>query len=274
MNKIALCNQKGGVGKTTTTLNLARAAYLQGLATLVIDLDPQANLTTAILGRAPADSGEETIADVLSDRSDATAADVIRETGWAATAARPAGRVDMLPSGGDVLASVGSELYMMTTGREHRLREALATLDADDSSPTYDLVLMDCPPSLDLLPVNALTAADKAIVVTTAALWASDGIARLMRTVGGVQKYSNPALALAGIVVTMYEARTRRMKGRYDELVAAAPAPVWDPPVQKATWIAEAAEAGAGLDEWDTPQATNLAAVYDSYLSRILDGDS
>ncbi|OLL70263.1 Chromosome (plasmid) partitioning protein ParA / Sporulation initiation inhibitor protein Soj [Pseudonocardia sp. Ae168_Ps1] len=261
------------MGKTTTTLNLARAAHLRGIPTLVVDLDPQANLTTAFLGRSPADDGEETIADVLSDRTDTTAADVIRATGWLPTDEYPArGRVDVLPSGGDVLASVGSELVVMPAGREYRLREALAALVADEEAPRHELVLLDCPPSLDLLPINALTAADLALVVTTAALWASDGIARLLRTVNGVQKYSNQSVHLAGIILTMFEGRTRRQAHRRDELLSNAPAPVWDPPVPKATWIAEASEAGVGLDEWGTPAAANLAAVYDGYLTRLLDG--
>ena len=153
----------------------------------------------------------------------------------------------------------------MATGREHRLREALAAHPGD-----YGLVLLDCPPSLDLLPINALTAADHAVVVTAAALWASDGIARLLRTVEGVRRYANPKVHLSGVIVTMFEGRTRRQRHRHEELVANAPAPVWDPPVPKATWIAEAAEAGLGLDEWDTPQASNLARVYDGYLDRVL----
>lgn len=257
MRVVALCNQKGGVGKTTTALNLARSAHLRGLNTLIVDLDPQANTTTTLLGHAPEVSGAETLADVLSARSDATASDVIVKTGW--------DHLQVLPSGGDALADVGSELVAMGPGREHRLREALA------SAAGYDLVLLDCPPALDLLTINGLTAASRVVIVTSAALWSSDGIARLLATLEAVQRYSNPELQAIGVIVNSLE-RTRRQRHWHEELVANAPAPVWAPPVPKATWIAEAVEAGVGLDEWNTPAASVLLEVYDGYLTRILEG--
>ena len=141
----ALCNQKGGVGKTTTTINLARAACLRRMRTLVVDLDPQANATSTLLGKLTS-AEQESLADVLSARSDATASDVIVATEWAG--------VDLLPSGSDALADVGAELVTMGPGREHRLREALSALK------DYDLALLDAPPALDLLTINALTAAE------------------------------------------------------------------------------------------------------------------
>lgn len=260
---VALCNQKGGVGKTTTALNLARAAHLRGLPTLVGDLDPQANTTTTLLGQAPDATGDESVADVLSARSDAGLADVLRATGWA--------HVDVLPSGGDTLADVGTELVAMGPGREHRLREAFATYRADPAGRDYQLVLLDCPPALDLLTINALTAADSTVIVTKAALWSSDGIARLLATLDAVRKYSNPTLTTRGIIVNEFE-RTRRQRHWLAELLANAPAPVWEPPVPKGTWIAEAAEAGMGLDEWNTPAANVLAETYDAYLNHLLDG--
>lgn len=260
---VALCNQKGGVGKTTTALNLARAAHLRGVPTLIGDLDPQANTTTTLLGHAPDTNGTETVADVLSARSDAVLGDVITATGWE--------HVDVLPSGGDTLADVGAELVTMGPGREHRLREAFAAHQALDGARRYGLVLLDCPPALDLLTVNALTAAGRVVIVTTAALFSSDGIARLLSTLAAVHRYSNPDLDVAGVIVNSFE-RTRRQRHWFAELLERAPAPVWQPPVPKATWIAEAVEAGAGLDEWNTPAAAALAATYDGYLSHILEG--
>lgn len=253
---VAMCNQKGGVGKTTTALNLSRSAHLRGLNTLIVDLDPQANTTTTLLGHAPDAAGAETLADVLSARSEATAADVILKTGWE--------HVQVLPSGGDTLADVGSELVAMGPGREHRLSEALGSVSG------YDLVLLDCPPSLDLLTINGLTAASRAVIVTSAALWSSDGIARLLATLEAVQRYSNPELRPVGVIVNSLE-RTRRQKHWHEELVTNSPVPVWDPPVPKATWIAEAVEAGVGLDEWNTPAASVLLDVYAGYLDRILE---
>jgi chromosome partitioning protein len=252
---VVLCNQKGGVGKTTTAVNLARAAHLRGMRTLLVDLDPQANTTSTLLGKAP-DADVETVADVLSARSDAAAVDVIVPTGWDG--------VDVLPSGGDALADVGSELVAMGPGREHRLREALARLNG------YELVLLDSPPALDLLTINALTAADRIVIVTTASLFSADGIARLLSTVEAVRRYANPNLRIAGVIVNALEERTRRQRHWLNELVTNAPAPVWQPPVPKATWIGEAIEAGVGLDEWGSPAASVLAGTYDHYLTHIL----
>jgi chromosome partitioning protein len=256
----AMCNQKGGVGKTTTGVNLARAACLRSMRTLVVDLDPQANTTTTLLGATPG-AGTETVADVLSARSDATAGDVVTKTGWTG--------VDVLPSGGDTLADVGGELVGMTTGREHRLREALEQLRRDSNVEPYDLVLLDCPPALDLLTINALTAADRGLIVTTAALWSSDGIARLVSTIQAVRRYANPRLQIAGVIVNALEDRTRRQRHWMAALMEHSPAPVWQPPVPKATWIAEAVEAGTGLDEWGTAAAAVLAETYDRYLAQL-----
>lgn len=253
MPVIALCNQKGGVGKTTTTLNLARAAHRDGHRVLVVDLDPQANTTATFLG-GPLAAGTPSVAEVLSARHQAGLGEVIFPTGWAG--------VDVAPSGGDTLADVAGELVTMGPGREHRLAEALRPAG-------YDLMLIDCPPTLDLLTINALTAAGKLLVVTTAALWSSDGIARLLGSVEVVTRYTNPDLAVAGILVNAFEP-TRRCRHWLEELHTNAPAPVWTPPIHKATWIAEAAEAGLGLDEWNTPAATVLAETYQTFLTALL----
>lgn len=252
----AMCNQKGGVGKTTTTINLSRAAHLRGLRTLIIDLDPQGNTTTTVLG-AMSSPQAETVADVLSIRTPTTARDVIVETGWA--------KVDVMASGGDVLADVAGELVGMGPGREHRLREALAEVSDD-----YDLTLIDCPPALDLLTINGLTASDRLVIVTAASQFSLDGISRLLRTIDSVRQYSNKDLRIAGVIANAVEQQTRRQRHWLDELVEAAPAPLWKPTIPKATWIAEALEAGVGLDELETPRGNVMNEVYDGYLTQLL----
>lgn len=132
MQVLALCNQKGGAGKTTTTANLARAAITQGRRTLVVDLDPQGNLTSVLAAEEVAED-VVSLADVLSPRTNIAVAVVITDGVWKG--------LDVLPSGGDRLAAVGSELIVMTTGGALRLRRALKTVATD-----YDLVLIDCPP--------------------------------------------------------------------------------------------------------------------------------
>lgn len=255
---VALCNQKGGVGKTTTELNLARAAHLCGLRTLVVDLDPQGNTTSALLGRRP-DPNTETLADVLSKRSTAKVGDVVVATGWSG--------VDVLPSGGDVLADVGAELVMMGPGREHQLETALRAVGR-----RWDLALLDCPPALDQLTINALTAAELVLIVTTAALWSNDGIARLLSTIDAVREFSKRGrpLTVAGVVVNALDERTRRQRHWLEDLKANSPVPVWLPPIGHHTWIAEAAEAGLGLDEWGTEAARELAGVYNRYLTNLI----
>jgi len=255
MQVLALCNQKGGAGKTTTTANLARAAITQGRRTLVVDLDPQGNLTSVL---AAEDVAEDVVslADVLSPRTNIAVAEVITDGVWKG--------LDVLPSGGDRLAAVGSELIVMTTGGALRLRRALKTVATD-----YDLVLIDCPPSLDLLAINGLTAAHAAVVVTTPELFAINGIARLLTTIGHVREDTNPELVIGGVVANSVQ-QTNRMRGWLEELAANMPAPVLHPPVQRATWIGEALESSTGLDEWGTVAAAELHRVYTSYLDTIL----
>lgn len=282
--KVGAVNQKGGVGKTTTTLNIARAAHNRGLRTLIVDLDSQANTTQTLLGREPDKEGEVTIADVLSGRVPTTLAEVVQSTGWS--------NVDVVPSGGDILGDIESELVVMPTGREYRLREAFDVFLASPAGADYDIVLVDMPPSLSQLVINGLSFVDVVLIVTEASLYSANGIARLLRTIESVRKYNNPDLRIAGTIVNAFEARTRRQKHWLDELKAAGlteaataadgtgtpaatasigPAEVWEPVVPKATWIAEAQEAGVGLDEWGTVQARVLQQdVYDVYLTRLL----
>jgi chromosome partitioning protein len=183
---IAVANQKGGVGKTTTAINLGAELAAQGVHTLLVDLDPQAN-ATAGLGLSGRDG--PTIYDVILD--DTPLADVVVAT--------PQSGFDLAPSGPDL---AGAEVELVPAmAREQRLLRALA--DAD-----YEVVIVDCPPSLGLLTVNALTAAHEVLVPVQCEYLALEGLGQLTRTLEAVQRNLNPELHLGGLLLTMYDSRT------------------------------------------------------------------
>ncbi len=187
---LAIANQKGGVGKTTTAINLATALTAVGQSVLLIDLDPQGNASTGLgLGRDDRANGTYSL---LSQES--TAAEVIRST-----AVRNLG---IVPAETDL---AGAEIELVNEERrEFRLRDALRTGDA---TIRYDYVLIDCPPSLGLLTLNALVAADAVLIPLQCEFFALEGISQIIRTIDLVRRGLNPGLRLQGIVLTMFDRR-------------------------------------------------------------------
>lgn len=256
----AYCNQKGGVGKTTTVYHHARAAILAGMRVLVIDADPQGNITSSLTeDMQESDAG---VADALSSRSDLTLADVLVPGIW--------DRLTVAPTVGDDLADVRNELAITAEpGRESRLRAQLEAIRGD-----YDLVLIDCAPSIDPLMINALTAAEAVVIVTESKLYSANGLAKLMTTVGQVREHYNPRLVVAGLVINAHEAHT--LAGRHwaevlTEAAEQAQLPILAPPVPKRQPIMDTTETARGLDEGDA-DSRELAEIYAAHLEQLMKG--
>lgn len=250
---LGVCSLKGGVGKTSVTLGLASAALERGLRTLVVDLDPQGDSTLA-LATAPAAG---TVAEVLDDPRLETLNAAIAASAWA-------------EQGLDVL--VGSPDSARHDGYGHdgstreldRLRFALAWLHS------YDLVLIDCPPSLGGLTRTGLTACDRAVVVTEPGLFAVTAVGRAMRTIDDLRRGPAGQLQPLGVVVNRVKARSIEQAFRLEELSGLYGPLVLSPFVPERAALQQAQGAAQPIHAWPGQGARELAGTFDQLLDRAL----
>ncbi len=256
MGVTAVVNQKGGVGKTTVSLGLAAAAAADGRRVLVIDLDPQANATTG-LGVWDA---TDTIDQALESERPGALRSAVRRSGWEA----PDGVavVDVAPSS-PRLAQREHQLAMDVIGAQDRLAVA-----AEGVLDEYDEVIIDCPPSLGLLTVNALFAADRVLIVAEPAAWSSDGVEQILRNISRIAERRSGRPAVAGIVVNRL-GRTRDASYWNEQLRELHPELVLDPSVRLRAAVAEAAAQSVPVHSLTRDGAPEAASEFDQ-LARAL----
>jgi chromosome partitioning protein len=227
----AIANQKGGVGKTTTAVNVAACIAEAGIATLLVDVDPQGNATVGI--GTSRDEGPG-LYDVLS--GDISAADAVRPT------AVPG--LSLLASTPD-LAGATMELPRLP-GSERRLRDVLEPL-----REAFEFIILDCPPSLGPLTVNALVAADRVIVPVQTEYFALEGLAGLLDTLGLIQRELNPRLTIAGMLLTMHDSRTKLARDVEREVREHFPSLVFDTVIPRNVRLGEAPSFGLAVIHHD-----------------------
>jgi len=229
---VALCNQKGGVGKTTSTINLGAALTEYGRRVLLLDFDPQGALSVG-LGVQPHQL-DRTVYDVLMESS-VNLDDVLLKTNIPG--------MDLVPSNIDLSAA---EVQLVNeVAREQTLARALAP-----ALPDYDLVLIDCQPSLGLLTVNALTAADEVVIPLECEFFSLRGVALLIDTIEKVRERLNPRLHIAGILATMYDARTVHGREVFARVVEAFGDTVFDTVITRTVRFPETTVAGEPITTW------------------------
>ena len=222
---IAVVNQKGGVGKSTTAVNLGASLALMGRRVLLVDIDPQGNTTTGVgVDKRALDADSYS---VLLDG--AAIADVVQPT--------DVENLWILPA---TLALAGAEIELVTIDRrEQRLKDALAATGA-----TYDIILIDCPPSLGLLTVNALAAAQEIIIPVQAEYYALEGLSQLTTIVDRARENLNPDLAILGVLITMFDGRTRLAVEVLDEVHRFFPGRVFHTQIPRNIRLSEAPSYG------------------------------
>jgi chromosome partitioning protein len=238
----AVANQKGGVGKTTTTVNLSACLANLGFRVLIIDLDPQGNATTGV--GVDSRQFEASMYEVLLN--EAPLVDVVEPTGYPNLFVAPA-NLD--------LAAVEQELSSALV-RELRLRQAIATVDGD-----FDYIMIDCPPSLGLITINAFAAATDILVPVQCEFYALEGLTQLQKIVDLVQKSLNPTLSISKVVLTMYDGRNNLTLDVAAEVKRVFPDQLCATTIPRTVRLAEAPSFGQPITAFDPTSTGALAYV-------------
>ena len=249
---IAFANQKGGVGKTTSAINIAASLGIKNKKVLLIDFDPQGSSSSGVGVRKV--QTKQTVYDVLIGRC--RASDVIIKTEYK--------NLDVIPSGVNLAAA---ELELADfENRQNRLRDAIAEINEN-----YHYIIIDCPPSLGMLTVNALTAADGVIIPMQCEYFALEGLSQMMMTIKQIKKLYNPALSLTGILITMYNGRLNLSIQVMEELKKHYEDKLFSVTIPRSVRLSEAPSYGAPIHYYDKKNtgAVNYGKIAKEIIDRI-----